>query len=182
MSIEIIISLIAALGIGGILGAILNRRYEQQKQTNEHDIKIFNQSNETLAEHKLSSIAGSQLLGNHSIDDDDFYQLTKWCWFFKETGNQFLDRKIAKENQELLSDLCQLTDYIAINFFTIKKQNSGNKNQYLKPDWNPDRGGDPSPEKMTEYDVYAKELEDLTKKVIKQYSVYRLAIKKNLKI
>ena len=50
MPIEIIISLIATLGIGGILGAILNRRFEQQKQTNEHDIKIFKQSNEILTE------------------------------------------------------------------------------------------------------------------------------------
>ena len=52
MSVEIIISLLAALGVGGILGAILSRYFEQQKQTNEHDIKIFNQSNEILTEQK----------------------------------------------------------------------------------------------------------------------------------
>ena len=182
MSIETIISLLAALGVGGILGAVLNRRFEQQKQTNEHDIKIFTQSNEILAEQKLSDIASFHLLGNHSIVDDDFYLLTSWCRFFGEIGNQYLNKSIAKQNQKLLDDLDQLTDFIATNFFTIKGQNSNNKSQYLKPDWNPDRGDDPSPEKMAKYGEYAKELKDRTRKVLKQYSEYRLVIKRILKI
>ena len=57
MSTETIIALLAALGVGGILGALLNRRFEQQKQTNEHDIRIFNRSNEILSEEKLLNIA-----------------------------------------------------------------------------------------------------------------------------
>ena len=182
MSIEIIISLLAALGVGGILGAILNRRFEQQRQTNEHDIKIFNQSDEILTEQKLSDIASFHLLGNHSIVNDDFHILTRWCTFFEKTGNQYLDKKIARENQKLLNELSQLTDFVATNFFTIREQNPSNKSQYLKPDWNIDRGDDPSPEKMARYNEYAKELNDLTRKVIKQYSEYRLAIKRILKI
>jgi len=182
MSIEIVISLLAALGVGGILGALLNRRFEQQKQTNEHDIKIFNQSNEIVTEEKLSFIAEFRLLGNHSIPDDDYFILTKWCRFFEQTGNHYLDKKIRKENQKLLDDLFQLTNFIGFNFFTIVGQNPNNKNQYLKPDWNPDRGNDPSPEKIAKYSEYAKELEVLTIKTIKQYSEYRLAIKQNLKI
>src|SRR5574341_927216 len=182
MSIEIIISLITALGIGGILGAILNRRFEQQKQTNEHDVKIFNQSNEILTEQKLSDILNFHLLSNHSIDDDDFHMLTRWCRFFEQTGDQYLDRRINKENQELVDDLFRLTDFIGHNFFTIRGQNPNNKNQYLKPDWNPERGDDPSPEKVAKYDEYAKELETLSKEVIKQYPEYRLAIKRILKI
>jgi hypothetical protein len=182
MTIEIIVSLIAALGVGGIIGVVLNRRFEQQKQTNEHDIKIFKQSNEILTEQKLSGITNFHLLSNHSIADDDFFQITKWCRFFGETGNKFLDKGIAKENQKLLNDLNQLANFIGFNFFTIRGQNSSNNNQYLKPDWNPSRGDDPSPEKIARYDEYANELEDLTKKSIKQYSEYRLAIKRILKI
>jgi len=182
MSIETIISLLAALGVGGVLGAFLNRRFEQQRQTNEHDSKIFNKSNEILTEQKLSDIESYQLLGNHSIRDDDYSVLTKWCSFFEQIGNQYLDKKINKENLQLVDDLFKLTDFIGYNFFTIREQNSNNQNQYLKPDWNPDRGDDPSPEKMAKYDEYAKELEVLTKKVVKQYSEYRYAIKKNLKI
>lgn len=182
MSIEIVISLLAALGVGGILGALLNRRFEQLKQTNEHDIKIFNQSDAILAEQKLSDIANFHLLADHSIVNDDFFLLTRWCWFFEQVGNQYLDKRIIKENQILLDDLNQLTDFIATNFFTMREQNPDNKSQYLKPDWNPDRGDDPSPEKMAKYDEYAKELTDLTRKAIKQYSVYRLAIKRVLKI
>ena len=182
MPIEIIISLLAAPGVGGILGILLNRRFEPQKQTHEHDIKIFNQSNEILTEQKLSDIAGFQLLSNHSIRDDDYFILTKWCRFFEQTGNQYLDKKISNENQKLLDHLLQLTDFIGLNFFTIREQNPNNKSQYLKPDWNPDRGDDPSPEKMAKYKEYAKELEALTRKATEQYSEYRLAINKILKI
>jgi hypothetical protein len=182
MSIETIIALLAALGVGGILGALLNRRFEQQKQTNEHDIKIFNQSNEILNEEKLSFVASFRLLGNHSIPDDDYFILTKWCEFFQQTGNHYLDKKISKGNLKLLDGLLQLTHFIGLKFFTIIGQNPNNKNQYLKPDWNPDRGDDPGPEKMAKYNEYAKELEDLTHKVVHQYSEYRLAIKQKLKI
>ncbi len=182
MSIEVIISLVAALGVGGILGALLNRRFEQQRQTNEHDVRIFNQSDELLSEQKLSDVAQFHLLGNHSIADDDFFILTKWCNFFKQTGNQYLEKNINKENQKLVDDLFQLTNFIGYNFFTIRGQNPHNKNQYLKPDWNVDRGDNPSPEKIEKYFEYAKELENLAKKAIEQYSKYRLSIKKVLKI
>ncbi len=182
MTLETVISLLAALGVGGILGILLNRRFEQQKRTNEHDVKIFNQSNEILTEQKLSDIANFHLLADHSIFNDDFFRLTEWCRFFEQTGNQYLDKRINKENQRLLDDLDRLTNFIATNFFTIRGQSSANKSQYLKPDWNPDRGDDPSPEKMARYNQYAKELLDLTRKAIGQYSVYRLAVKRVLKI
>ncbi len=181
MSMETIIALLGALGVGGILGAILNRRFDQQKQTNEHDIKIFNQSNEILPEQKLLYVANFHLLSNHSIVNDDFFILTGWCIFFGEIGNQYLDKRIARENQRLPNDLNQLTDFIATNFFSIIGQNASNKNQYLKPDWNLDRG-DPSSEEMVMYNEYAEELKALTRKAISQYSEYRLAIKRILKI
>jgi len=181
MSIENIIALIAALGVGGILGAILNRWFEQQKQTNEHDLKIFNRSNEILTELKLSDIANFHLLSDHSLDDDDFHLLIRWIRFFSETGNQYLDKRLIKHSQELLDDLDRLPIFIGYNFFRIKEQNPSNKNQYLRPDWNMERG-EPSPEQMDKYDKYASELEELTQKTISQYSKYRLSIKQILKI
>lgn len=186
MSVETIVSLIisflATLGVGGVLGAFLQRRFEQQKQTNEHDTKIFNRSNEILDEQKLSNIAGFQLLSDHSIRDDDYSIVARWGRFFEQTGNQYLDKKIIKENQKLVDDSSRLTHFINLNFFVIKGQNLNNKRQYLHPDWNPDRGNGPSSEKIAKYNEYAKELEALAKKVIKQYSAYRLSVKQNLKI
>ncbi len=176
------ISFLATLGLGSILGIFLQRRFEQQKQTSEHDIKIFKQSNELLSEQKLALIASFHLLKDHSIADDDFYLLTKWCIFFSEIGNQYLDKNTARQNQKLLNDLDQLTDFIASNFFSIKGQNPSNKSRYLKPDWNPERANDPSPEKTIKYNEYAKELKNMTEKVLRQYSYYRFAIKQNLKI
>ena len=180
--IEIIISIITALGVGGILGIILNRRFEQKKQTNEHDAKIFNQSNEILTEQKLSDIANYHLLGDHSIVNDDFFMLTKQYRYFEQSGNQYLNKELNKKHRLLLEELGQLTNFIATNFFTIRGQNPNNQSQYLKPDWNPDRGDDPSMEKMARYDEYSNELKKMTRKVIRQYSEYRLAIKRNLKI
>ena len=181
MTIEIIVSIIAALGVGGILGAILNRRFEQQKQTNEHDIKIYSQSNEILDEEKLSFIVSHRLFGNHSVADDHYFILTKWCSFFQQTGNRYLDKNINKENQKLLEKLLQLTRFIGRNFFRIRGQNPNNNDQYLQPDWNLDRG-DPSPENMEKYKEYVKELENLIENVLGQYSKYRLVVKQKLKI
>jgi hypothetical protein len=182
MSTEIIISLLAALGVGGILGVLLNRRFEQQKQTNEHDVKIFHESNKILTEQELFYIADYYLFGNHSIFIDDSYKLTEWCEFFGEVGNQYLGKRIAKENQRLLNDLTQLTDFITPNFFLRGDQDPSSKSLYLRPDWNEDRGGNPSPEQMDKYDEYAKEMKGMARKVIKQYAEYRLAVKQALKI
>jgi hypothetical protein len=182
VSIETIIALITALGVGGILGALLNQRFEQQKQTHEHDIKIFGQSNKILTEQKLVFVVDFHVLGNHSIMNDDFYKLTEWCEFFGAVGNQYLDRRIAKETQRLVDDLNQLTDFIASNFFTRTDPNPNDKFQYLRPDWNEDRGGYPNPEQMEKYDVYAKEMKDMARKVIKQHSEYRRTIKQILKM
>ena len=46
----------------------------------------------------------------------------------------------------------------------MRWQNPNVKKQYLKPDWHPDRGDDPSPDKMARYDEYAKELKSMTRK------------------
>ncbi len=61
-------------------------------------------------------------------------------------------------------------------------QNPNNDFQYLKPDWNPDYGNDPSPEKLAKYREYSKELDILIDQVLRQYSEYRLTVKKVLKI
>jgi hypothetical protein len=188
MSIEIIISLIAALGVGGILGALLNRRFEQQKQTNDHDIKIFNQSNEILPEQKLVNVTNFQLLNFHSIAYEDFSLLKKWCDFFEWTGSKYLDKNIRKENQKLLDDLSLLVKYIGKNFEILSGVNPNDSNLYLKPDLDPDRAWNPdgedvtNPDQAARYQEYAKELEGLTKIIKKQYSSYRLAIKTKLKI
>lgn len=122
------------------------------------------------------------MLGGYQIVDDDFYRLTAWLEFFRKTGNQYLNKRLAKENRKLWSDMDDLKDFIATNFFALREQNPHNKSQYLKPDWNPERGDDPSPEKVSLYYEYAKELTDLTKKVIKQYAIYRLSVRQSLKI
>ena len=65
MSIEIIIALLGALGVGGLLGSVLTRWYEQQKQTAEHDVKIFNQSNEILTYKKAGNELKSAIVFMH---------------------------------------------------------------------------------------------------------------------
>lgn len=180
MSIEIIISLIAALGIGGILGALLNRYFEQQKQTNEHDKKIFMKSDELLAEQKLFNVI-FQLMESHSIVREDDIGLRKWCEFFDQAGNKYLDKSVNKENQKLLDVLKGLTKFVSDNFDFWKNVENP---LYLKPELDPDKAAyeDQTKERFDKYQEYAKELELLTKSVKKRYPAYRLIIKKKLKI
>ena len=60
--IENVIALIAALGLGGILGALLNSYLEKRKQTQEHDKRIFQESIAILTEQKLLEIANVGLI------------------------------------------------------------------------------------------------------------------------
>lgn len=184
MSIEIIISLIAALGVGGIIGALLNRQFEQQKQTDEHDIKIFNQSNEILAEQKLLNII-FQLIESHSLVREDSARLRKWCEFIEQTGNKYLDKSINKENQKLLDDLRELTKFISDNFDFWKRVENP---LYLKPEldpdkfWDPDSGDVAPQDQVEEYNLYANELKILVEKIKKHYSEYRQVVKNKLRI
>ena len=180
--ITLIISFFATLGLGGIMGVLIQRRFEQQKQSNEHDLKIFKESDLILTEQKLHEIADFHLLGDHSIDNESFFAMTNWCRYFEQVGNQYLDNNIGKENKKLFDNMNILTDFIATNFFTIRGQNPSNNNQYLKPDWNPERGIDPSPERITKYQEYASKLKSMTRQVLKQYSEYRHVVKRTLKI
>lgn len=180
MSIENIISLLAALGVGGILGVLLNSHLEQKKQTREHELKIFRESNELLSEQQLLDLTDT-LLGDHSIEPNDDRRLKRWGAFFEETGNQYLDGKLNKQNQKLHDALVDLVRFIGRNFFTIRGQNPSNTYIYLKPDFNIDRGS-PTTKQETLYRELANELEELTEKAKQQYSNYRLAVKKKLKV
>lgn len=186
MSLEMIVSLFAALGVGGLLGAFLNRYFEQQKQTNEHDIKIFRQSDEILNEKRLmASILDFQLLGAHRIDVEDFRILINWCDYTEQTGNKFLNRKIQIESEKLYKELCLLIKFIDKNFEELEMQNPHNTNIYLKPDLDSDRVWDEEDinrERVIKYQQYSKDLKTLATGVIKAYPKYRLAIKENLKI
>ncbi len=185
MSFEIIVSLIAALGLSGILIAVLNRRFEQQKQTNEHDINIFKKSNDILAEKELNDIVNFHLLEFHRINDNNLSSLKKWCVFFGFTGNKFLNKDIDKKNKELLDDLEQLVEFIKNNFDSLGGQNPNFEISYLKPELDPDRAvneDDVTKEQVDKYQLYANELSLLTRNTKRHYSEYRLAVKNKLKI
>lgn len=183
MSVENIISLIAALGVGGLLGAFLNSYFEQRKQTKEHDVKIFNQSDEILTEQRLFDIVNYHLLSDHSMDRDEIDELMRWLRFFDKVGNQYLDKKLITQSKKLFHNLDQFTDFIGHNFFTIKGQNSNNNYRYLRPDWNFDRAeGIVDSNKSNKYDECARQLGELANKTLEQYSRYRLDVKKFLKV
>ena len=186
MSIEIIVSLIAALGVGGILGAILNRRFEQQKQTNEHDIKIFNQSNEILNEQKIIGVIDFHLLNYYSILEEDFSLIRKWLVFFQAVSHIYLNGNVNTKKQKLVENLSRLEKFIAENFDTKIFQNLNNSTLYLQPDLDPNRAWNPdgviNPVQVAKFQESAQELETLSKNVKEQYLEYRLAIKQRLKI
>jgi len=187
MSIEIVISLLAAIGVGGILAVLLNRHFDQQKLIIEHDVKIFNQSNKIISEQKLSEIIDLDLEDDHSINNNDLELLRNWCMFFEQTGNQYIDKRIAKANRKMLTTLKRLTDYVSFNSARSKFQDPRSGIRELRPDWDRDHDfhstSDVMPlEYVTKYEEMAGELRATTSKVRNQYYEYRLTVKQRLKI
>ena len=187
MSIEIVISLLAAIGVSGILAVLLNRHFDQQKLIIEHDVKIFNQSNRIISEQKLSELIELDLLDDHSIINEDIESLINWCMFFEQTGNQYIDKSINKANQKLLDRVNQLTDFISFNSAKSRFQDPRGAIRDLKPHWKPDHdnhsNSDSVPsEYVAKYEELVRDLRSLTSKVKHQYSEYRLTVKQRLKI
>ena len=169
--------------MGGVVGAFLKRRFEQQKQTNEHDIKIYNQSNEILSEEKLLNIANFEVgASKHAIRYDNYSLLENWCTFFERAGNQYLDKQTREQSKRLRASFLILIKFIRLNFSEIKHQNPNNENIYLRPDLNPDYEDNATEEQFAEWKEFARELDTLIDEVLDQYSKYRETVKKKLKI
>ena len=187
MSLEVIISLLAAIGIGGILAILLNRHFDQQKSIIEHDVKIFNQSNKILPEQKLSKIIDLDLDEDHSIYNDDLALLINWCMFFDQTGNQYIDKRIVKANQKMVMALNRLTDFVSSNSAKSEFQDPSGDIRYVKPRWDIHRKDHSSSDAMPleyilKHEEFVGKLRAMTLKVRHQYREYRLSVKQRLKI
>ena len=183
--ITLIVSFIAAV-VGGTFVAILNRLFEKQKQTDEQDIKIFNQSNEILNEQKIIGVIDFHLLNGYSILEEDFSLIRKWLVFFQAVSHMYLNKSVNVKKQKLFENLSRLEKFIAENFDTKISQNSNNSTLYLQPNLDPDRTWNPdgviNPVQVAKFQEFAEKLEVLSKNVKEQYLEYRLAIKQKLKI
>ena len=164
-----------------ILFQIFSQLFNQiTRESKEHDSRIFHESNDILTERKVRDTL-DELLHSRSIQDDDFYRLTKWLHFFEEAGNQYLIKSMKNRHSNFRTELDRLTDFIADNFFDKRNQDRQDQRHYLYPElrYYADRGDS---ESAINYAGSAKQLDGLTRKTREEYSRYRYAIKRALKV
>ena len=148
----------------------------------EHDIKLFNKSNEILSEEKLMNFI-------HRLERDDSYlqiQLEKnlkFIDFHEKESNQYLSKDINIKCNNLISSLNDLGMFLATYFFQYPPKAIDQETQYcLYPDLNIDRKGNGSEQDLEAYLSYQEKLYNLTENVSKDYREYRRSIKNILHI
>jgi hypothetical protein len=154
----------------------------QKEQLIEHDLSIFNSSNQKLSERDLLDFL-EQLGADHSYFQESRLKVGRYMHFFDEVGNSYLDPYLNKNNKEFLDSAMELSDFLMINFFVHPEKPIGNDLRLcLQPHLNIDRAGIYE-EGMTErYNNYAHELNEHIATVNRNYRRFRLAIKKKLKV
>jgi len=154
----------------------------QRDKNTEHDLKIFQTANIMLTERNLLDFL-DQLGADHSYYRNPRIHISRYCNFFEEIGNGYLDQTIEKKNKELLSELNDLLNFIGITFFSCPGIQDTNDPRYcMYPDLNIDRGGRDDSEASKIYRSSELELNNHIEKVKDAYNGFRRTIKNKLKI
>ena len=154
----------------------------QKPQRIEHDRRIFTQTETLLTEHQLMEFL-EQLGRDHSYYQNARGRLSRFCWFFEEVGNQYINKGLHRLTQQLVGDLNNLFDFLATNFFVYPDGQTGeNTRLCMYPGLSPDREGSYGPVNVTRYTQYADQLDKFIQSSGQSYSKYRKAIKNILNI
>ncbi|HHQ4488089.1 TPA: hypothetical protein ACSP71_001662 [Aeromonas hydrophila] len=155
---------------------------EKQRRDIEHDIKIFNKLNASIPEIDFKGYVEG-VLSSHSyiskpedLRDFFFYEGDK-C------DNDFVNEDLNSSKNALHDALLKFEDFKSKHFF-VHGPNRANGNLYLcmRPEWNIDRGGNPSSEEERRYCELSSQLSSLGRELLKAYDEYRTAVKKVLSI
>ncbi|MGE6117579.1 hypothetical protein ACLHZU_15950, partial [Aeromonas salmonicida] len=107
-------------------------------------------------------------------------------FFFYEgdkCDNDFVNEDLNRSKNALHDALLKFEDFKSKHFF-VHGPNRANGNLYLcmRPEWNIDRGGNPSSEEEGRYCELSSQLSSLGRELLKAYDEYRTAVKKVLSI
>jgi hypothetical protein len=145
----------------------------------KHDASIFSKSDRILKESLLLEIC--ELLGSdHSYLSEARIQMTAYCRFFAEAGNQYLLEELQKHNAEVVSGIRSMLGFMTQHFFYYPDKQGKNPQFCMYPDLNIDRNGDGRPESGARYNQRTQELNGLIDQVEDSYRRYRLVVKRML--
>lgn len=156
---------------------------ERDKIWRSHDQNIFLRSNKLLNERSLLDFL-EILQNDHSYHTNNRINITRFCIFFEETGNQYLNKKLRNASVNLVVSLDTLTGFAALNFFVFpRKQQSQNLRLCMQPDCNIDRelmSGDK--EAMVHYSELTKKLDDYIESTRCNLMKYRNTVRNILSV
>ncbi len=153
---------------------------ELQMRRDDHDVKIFQESDLIFSEEQLS-VGLSNLFGGHYYRDNFINSLNEFYNYLVKRKNQYLNQNLLNVTEELLSSLRELEQFLAYNFFDYPpNQLTENMRFCLYPDLCIDRGGRVNPGDMKLYDSHVEKLNDVNKKAWESYVNYRREIKVTL--
>jgi len=156
---------------------------ERNDEYISHDRKIFERANTILPEKDLRFFLETLQI-NNAYTRSRLEQLSDFCQYFAETGNQFLVNELNAAAGLLTQSIEDLGTFLAFNFFlfpiaTLQQENS-NPRYALHPRLNPNLEGDGDVNKIQRYMACRKQLHTLCDQVEIAYKEYRVSIKKVL--
>jgi len=156
--------------------AVLRRDEHRQ-----HDRAIFAGADALLTEIGLVDTLRT-LATLHAFTRDELRAMTRFSYYFEETGHHYRDKRIGDATVRLLGSLNNLLDFTAQYFraYRIRPEQGGGCLCML-PSLNGDREADPANiEGGARYDKGARQLNELVKAVAQSYQDYRKTVKRRL--
>ncbi len=181
-----------SLVLTGLLYHYFSRRYElreifRNKKENNikreiHDSKVFEKLDQLMSESTLKSIL-DWIGTDHSYKLDQKQIIDNFCHEASNRNYYYINDKIENTKQELVTSLCNFSDFLSLNFFVFPKNQSPSNRCCLYPDLNIDRSNSVPSQKEEEF-YLEKETEMLSLIDIsyEKYLKYRLTVKRELVI
>ncbi len=175
-----------ALVVIGLVYHLLSRKIEiqesnstkreQDAKRSEHDIEVFNRTNEIMGETTLKDIL-DWIGTDHSYESDQKSIIDRFFHEAREHNNSYLHAEIEVKKQDFIISLGKLRSFLSLNFFVYPKEQVKIRRFCLYPELNMDRGGFPTPEQSQRYDEKAEEMFALIDSAYENYVNYRLSVK-----
>jgi hypothetical protein len=171
-----------------VLGRLFDWRFDalcvlRRDEHRQHDRAIFAGADALLTEIGLLDTLRT-LATLHAFSRDELRAMTRFSYYFEETGHHYRDKNIGDATVRLLRSLNNLLDFTAQYFraYGIRPEQHGGSLCML-PSLNADREEDSADiEGQARYDKGARELNELIGAVTQSYYDYRKTVKMRLAV
>jgi len=157
-------------------------RWVTRNGRREADRGVFERADALMSERQVLSLL-DELARTHSYLFGEMEPLKCFARFFREEGNQYLDKGVRSRLERTLEVLNALWEFVATQFFVYpERQGSDTLRLCMQPEWNIDRAGRGTREEIARYDELSDQLEGLVAVAEKRYRQYRGEVKSRLQV